>query len=187
MNQFIKVVLDDPQETQILIDIDDVSILAEHRCIRHDTPNTTYARCTDRVTGKRKMLHTLLMKPPKGMMADHINHDGLDNRRGNLRVVTSQQNGWNAKKHRATASKYKGVSRSRSTGDYPWNAHIACPETRKRIYLGRYPTEEAAARGYDQAATRLFGEYACLNFPKGRAGRKKGSLNRPATPVPSPH
>lgn len=94
-------------------------------------------------------------------ITDHINGDGLDNRRANLRPATPAQNAQNRRKHRPTSSQYKGVS---------WNkrerAWVALLRSRPRItYLGKFASEVEAARAYDAAALEAWGEYACLNFP----------------------
>lgn len=55
---------------------------------------TWYAACTIRQPGQRATvrLHRLLMRPPDDMEVDHLNHDGLDNTRANLRIVSPEEN-----------------------------------------------------------------------------------------------
>jgi hypothetical protein len=105
-------------------------------------------------------MHREVLKAPKGALVDHINHNGLDNRRANLRFVTAGQNCWNARKKRGCSSKYKGVyfqKRSRR-----WLANIIYRG--ERIFLGCFDDEQSAARAYDEKAKQLFGQYATLNF-----------------------
>lgn len=110
----------------------------------------------------RLLLHIHLMNPPDGMEVDHIDGDGLNNRRVNLRIVTHRQNIWNRKKNvNPTSSKFKGVSLYKKSGR--WVAYIAAHG--KRRHIGYFDDEEAAARAYDAEARRLHGEFACLNFP----------------------
>lgn len=96
---------------------------------------------------------------------DHVNHNGLDNRRCNLRVVTTCQNMQRARKRllakpdRITTSRFKGVS-FRSDRKR-WTAYINCDG--KRVTLGCYATEEQAAMAYNEAAAKLHGEFANLN------------------------
>ncbi len=92
---------------------------------------------------------------------DHINHNGLDSRRENLRPCNSGQNTHARPKDDGKyTSKYRGVSwdarRSR------WEMSIKKGNTR---YRGRFETEEAAARTYDAKAIELYGSFAQLNFP----------------------
>jgi len=94
---------------------------------------------------------------------DHINHNGLDNRRENLRIATPSQNHGNIKKQRGVyTSIYKGVC-FESRYKLKWLASIKVGGV--QMYIGRYPTEEEAARAYDKKAKELFGEFAYLNFP----------------------
>lgn len=112
------------------------------------------------------MMHRFIMKPHKWEEIDHINGDGLDNRRCNLRVVDRLQNAKNRTKEtkRQTSSKYKGVSWNKN--ERYWWAYITSDQ-RKRTLLGKFVDELEAARTYDEAAKRLHGEYARLNFPEG--------------------
>ncbi len=88
-------------------------------------------------------------------MVDHINHNGLDNRRCNLRVCTKQQNVWNSRKVRGSKRKYKGTQKL-SSGR--WMALIG------GISLGTFDSEINAAKAYDEAAKKRYGEFACTNF-----------------------
>lgn len=105
---------------------------------------------------KNGYLHRMLLQPEPYEKVDHINGNKLDNRRKNLRIVTSQQN--NMARHIINAkSGYKGVNRH----GVGYRATIKF--NRKQIRLGTYPTPEKAARAYNQAALALFGEYAVIN------------------------
>jgi len=91
----------------------------------------------------------------------HINGDGLDNRRENLRLASHSCNLANREKTRATGNKFKGITQCKRTG--AWEAKIMF--NYKTIYLGRFTSDEDAAKCYDKAATEYFGEYARRNFP----------------------
>lgn len=112
-------------------------------------------------------LHRAILKAPKNLQVDHINHNKLDNRRSNLRLCTQSENLRNGNKKTwrgQSQTKYKGVKILKNYADevIRYQAVIAIPE--KRISLGVYATEEAAARAYDKAASLHFKEFAKLNF-----------------------
>ena len=117
-------------------------------------------------------LHRFIMNTPKGMAVDHINHNGLDNRKKNLRNCTHAENCRNVRKKPINdSSKFKGVSyaprSSCNVNDLskPWIAQIRLDY--KTHYIGSFPTPEEAALEYDRKALELHGEFAHLNFPDG--------------------
>jgi len=114
-------------------------------------------------------MHRLIMDPPRGYVVDHINGDGLDNRRANLRLATHAQNGRNRRKIKKGISKYKGVSWEESTGKWRALIHV----DRKKISLGCYKDEVTAAKVYDKAAKKYHGEFARLNFPRTKTRRRR--------------
>jgi hypothetical protein len=121
--------------------------------VRIDRSGNRYAKHS--TTARSSVfLHTLLTG---WLLVDHANGDGLDNRRANLRPASRGQNSANARLRRDNRSGLKGVYHH-SPGR--WKA------TCNRKYLGLFPSPEAAARAYDDAAVLAFGEYARLNFPK---------------------
>jgi hypothetical protein len=93
---------------------------------------------------------------------DHVNGDGLDNRRYNLRVTTQAQNATNTRRRSNNTSGFKGVSWHAECK--AWRAQIRTGS--KSYHLGLFATPEEAARAYDAAAIERFGQYARINFPK---------------------
>lgn len=108
--------------------------------------------------GPHMLMHKMLTGWPR---TDHVDHDGLNNQRHNLRPWAGGQNLQNARKRNGASSVYKGVSWDKVNGN--WLARI-CVEKHQRN-LGRYDSETAAALAYDAAAREAFGEFALVNFP----------------------
>ncbi len=110
--------------------------------------------------GREKIsMHRLICGEESGVVYDHINGNGLDNRLCNLRKASAQQNSFN-QKSRAGSSIYKGVSFDKEGG--LWRSYITVDGKRK--YLGRHAEEVDAAKAYDVAAIELFGSFARLNL-----------------------
>ena len=109
-------------------------------------------------------MHRLILGLGRGdrRQIDHINHNGLDNRRCNIRICSCQQNQQNQKNQINVTSKFKGVSKCKQRNKYKWRTCIVINGKQKTI--GRFEMEEVAALAYDIAATREFGEFANCNF-----------------------
>jgi hypothetical protein len=106
-------------------------------------------------------LHREIMNAPKGILVDHQNGNGLDNRRVNLRLATYSQNNINRPKKANTSSKYRGVCFEKSCQE--WGAFMRINGRQTR--LGRFKNEIDAAKAYDKAARKYHKEFARLNFP----------------------
>lgn len=146
-----------------LVDEGDYELLSKRNWMTAIRERSIYAvSCESRSNGGgTTYMHRLLVNAKKGEQVDHVNHNGLDNRRANLRICTVAQNRQNQRKTRGS-SKYKGVCWHKAGGK--WRAYIK-RESRQRG-LGCYEIEEDAARAYDRAAVEMFGEFASLNFPE---------------------
>lgn len=113
------------------------------------------------VNRKKIFLHRFIVEVPKGLFIDHINHDPLDNRKENLRICTGRQNSYNQKPIRKNnKSGFKGVFWKEN--HKKWYAVIGIDNTKK--YLGFFDDKVKAAKAYDNAAKKLHGKFASLNF-----------------------
>jgi len=106
--------------------------------------------------GKNIYLHREITQATNKECVDHINGNGLDNRKENLRVVTNQQNAWNSRYSRGV-SKYRGVCRN---GKNRWRAQIRILGN-KRIHIGTFKSEEEAATAYQEFSKKYHGAFSC--------------------------
>ena len=136
---------------KVLIDLEDYEKLSKYKWLGGFNNGQIFSK-------EVGTLSRYLLKCPPNLFVDHINHDRLDCRKENLRIVTSLQNSMN----RLPKYKYKGVSKV--PGAKSWIARITIDK--KQIILGRYSTEIEAAKAYDTAALQYFKEYAYLNFKR---------------------
>jgi hypothetical protein len=146
-----------------LVDDEDYEFVRRFRwyALRRSNKQGRYVYSHFLSRGGTVYLHRLLLLPEPDLEVDHVNGNGLDNRRANLRVATPSQN----KSNRATiggTSAYKGVSLSPETRRRKrWRARIMAG--RREVHLGRFLTEAEAALAYNEAARAIFGEFAVLN------------------------
>ena len=122
-----------------------------------------YVQRTSPTDGNGKE-HTLLMhreilnaKPDEEI--DHIDGDGLNNQKSNLRLCTRSQNMANSRKGEGYSSRFKGVWWNRRLGEW----QVAIRVSGRRIHLGLFENEKEAARAYNAAAIEAFGEFARIN------------------------
>lgn len=147
----------------ILYDEEDNNLVKGYSWCIQRYPNTDirYAAAWGKGYGRRILMHRLIMNAPQGMVVDHINHNGLDNRRHNLRVVTPTENLGNRRRNKNNTSGYKGIYYEPLRGK--WRATI---RHNSKIYrLGRFDTATEAARAYDEKAKELYEPGVTLNFP----------------------
>ncbi len=108
-------------------------------------------------TGKIIYMHRKIMKVRDKKQIDHINNDGLDNRKINLRICTSSQNSQNRNSYNKIG--LKGVYGVKKRNGF---ISVIC-HNNKRLYLGYFLNKYKAAYAYNQAAIKYFGEFANIN------------------------
>lgn len=109
---------------------------------------------------RNNSLHRFLMEPPDGFVVDHIDGDGLNCTRANMRVCSPEENCLNRPIYRNNSSGFKGVRR------YRWGRFAAFIGVRGKTFWGRLRnTAEEAARDYDELSRKHHGEFGRLNFP----------------------
>lgn len=121
-----------------------------------------HAVSRNKVISHYRMHRVILNVSDPKILIDHENHDTLDNQKRNLRIANRAQNGQNRlyKQRTGFSSQFKGVSYRKQSCS--WEAKIQVDG--KHTYLGMYHIEADAAKAYDTAALKYFGEFACTNF-----------------------
>lgn len=147
-----------------LVDDEDFEYLNQWTWHAEKGRSTFYAKRTDYNSGKAKgvRMHTEILKfhnLHSKTQVDHKNHNGLDNRKENIRPASAGENNMNHNIKQKGSSKYKGVVKHINNNTNSYRAAI------QNKNLGFYENEEDAAIAYDNAARELYGEFANLNFP----------------------
>lgn len=148
----------------VIDDIDYESVSSFRWYARKNERGNWYAATSMRIDGKRRQVHMhrfiygadLIQK----ILVDHVNGDGLDNRRENLRAATHQQNTIHSKKRSGCyTSAFKGVHYSRTH-----NRWVAKLYSKGRLVMKRrFKTEREAALEYNHKVIEIHGNYAVLN------------------------
>lgn len=160
-NQVVEIPL--TQDKVALIDAADYERVSSFKWIASKHQKTYYATST---TGgphqfrKQIALHRLILDAPSGTQVDHIDHNGLNCQRYNLRLCNESQNGANRIRNLNNTSGYKGVTWNKRRKKW----HGKTKHEGSYIHLGFFNTAEEAAYAYDAKVRELFGEFALTNF-----------------------
>lgn len=146
-----------------IVDDDDYNQLSKYKWQAEFRADRWYARRRkpNSEGGKCIYMHREIMNPNQDEVVDHINGNGLDNRRENIRTCTRKQNQWNTKRQKNNrSSQFVGVhfdkSRNKFVASIGYNYRV--------IYCGRYDTEIEAAIAFNKKAIEIKGEFAHLNI-----------------------
>lgn len=145
--------------------LDEEDYLRVHKLLWYEwhlpKQNTNYVR--KKIDGKNILLHRFVMACPDHLFVDHIDGNGLDNRKENLRIVTKSQNNSNTKKRANATSKYSGVSWKSDRNK--WVARGFHPLIKDYIHLGYFEFEIDAAQAYNEFCIKT-NSHARLNLIK---------------------
>lgn len=143
----------------IFVDKRDLQILNSHNWkVAKYKSGIKYLYCY--INGKITLFQHLLINRKEKRCIDHVNGNGLDNRRNNLRACTYSENMMNKVKYKNNKSGYKGVYKV--SGRNRWRSSLTV--SGKKIEVGTFNTAVEAARAYDITAKLFFGEFSKLNF-----------------------
>jgi hypothetical protein len=143
-----------------IVDDQDYSELSNYKwhCYQDPLSKIWYAkRTTPRMNGKQKTIrmHQQIMGRP---LIDHINHNGLDNRRCNLRICTTSQNMKNNQRKILNSSGFRGVYLDKNVKtSHKWRTIIRI--NNKNISLGYYDTPEKASEIFNIKSKEIYGEF----------------------------
>lgn len=141
---------------EAVIDAEDVPLVEGFNWHALVGNNTVYAtRKKPNGAGETEYLHRIITNAPDGKDVDHIDHDGLNNRKANLRVCLRSENLWNKKMSKYSTSGYKGVGWHKASSS--WQARLCVNGTRK--HLGLFATSEDAHIVHQKACEKYHGEY----------------------------
>lgn len=141
-----------------IVDDEDYDRVMQHKWHAVKCRYKVYAARRPTINGRRQHvpMQRFILGEPHGALIDHINGDGLDNRKGNLRSVTVSANTHNRPAPRDNTSGVKGVKWHK--GAQKWMAEIRVHG--RYVYLGVHERLEDAATARREAERELIGEYA---------------------------
>ncbi len=134
-----------------LVSDEDYEYLARFRWWTHSVPKARTWYATTRIDNQRVLMHRFLLGTAPDLDVDHINGNGLDNRRENLREVSTALNAQNAQLSRANTTGVKGISVCYITGKYRATVNYLG----KQYSAGRFTTLDAAEEAVRNLRTKL--------------------------------
>lgn len=139
----------------------DFERVARFKWYRRRKGKRSYAQANIRLPDGRHSticMHQVILERAWRQPVDHINLDGLDNRRANLRACTPGQNTANASRRSNARQRFRGITKNKNFYE------ARSVEGGRVVYLGSFRTDVEAALAYDDHAARVFGRFARLNF-----------------------
>ena len=149
-----------------LLDDEDYHLISDKLWFIKESGDCYYATTDDRAMlngvriGKTISMHSLIMSCPKDFVVDHINGNGLDNRKKNLRIITAKENSARILRRKGKVKNYRGVKYDLDRNKW----HASINNNGKVTFIGRYNTEVEAALAYDRQSLIMNRNNAILNF-----------------------
>ena len=148
------------QNKVALVDDENFEYLNQFKWYTARNGRTWYARRhASRINGKQKLIqmHRIIINAPKHLQVDHVNGDGLDNRKENLRLCTHQENHFNIKNtHKNNKLRTKGITWHKTIKKFRAQIMI----NKKAIHLGYFNVMGDADSAYRIAEEKYFGKFA---------------------------
>lgn len=145
-----------------LVDDEDYEYLNQWKWCANKIDNTYYAvRTIYKPKRQQILMHRVILNAPEGVEVDHINSNGLDNQKSNLRLCTRNENQRHQRLRKDNTIGFKGIYFIKRNPQKPYYAYININS--KRIHLGYYYTSKEAAQVYDKAALKYHKEFALTN------------------------
>lgn len=145
-----------------LVDDEDYEYLNQWKWYAHKKSNTYYAARTIYIPKRQQIyMHRVILNAPKGAQVDHININGLDNQKLNLRLCNNTENQRHQQLRLDNTTGFKGVSIKKGCVSKPYYVQIHL--NNKPVSLGYYLTAKEAAQAYDEAALKYYNKFALTN------------------------
>jgi hypothetical protein len=157
-----------PSGVDTFVDDEDYDYLMQFNWQERKGHSTSYVKRSSKINnrGITNYMHREIMKPGPGLVVDHIDGNGLNNCKSNLRIATHRDNLRNSRGHTDSEIRFKGVTLQSRKRKYLVRIRV----DNKDIYLGLFEDEIQAAKAYNEAAIKYFGEFARLNKIPGEEG-----------------
>lgn len=148
-------------EFDVFFDIEDIEKISDYKWCIGGFGNTK-SKCDYKkfycVSNEGKLMHRYLMNPKRNEFVDHIDHNGLNNRRNNIRICSFSENRKNNPMYKNNQYGHIGVCKYHYHNVNKWMAHIMV--NRKKKTLGYFDTYEDACKAREEAELKYYGEFA---------------------------
>lgn len=145
----------------VLIDSEDYELISKYKWHVHKWRYVFYVQAWTNINGKGKtlLMHKLILGAKRKEIVDHIDGNGLNNQKTNLRICTNTQNCWNQRIAKNNTTGFKGVTFVKATKRYRARIRV----NSKLILVGDFKTAQEAGEAYNWAALNHYGDFARLN------------------------